>query len=77
LKMTTTAFTTAAGPILVIDLGKYKCIACVDHAAAEPSFDTVTTSRAEEWQPGPGCPAEYPADGEPGQTGGPGGLGGD
>jgi transposase len=45
--MTTTAVTTAAGPILAIDLGKYKCAACVDRAATDPSFDTVTTSRAE------------------------------
>jgi Transposase IS116/IS110/IS902 family len=33
-------------PILAIDLGKYKCVACAyDRAAAE--YRTVTTSRAE------------------------------
>src|SRR5262245_26761844 len=45
--MTTTAVTTAAGPILAIDLGKYKCVACIDHAATEPTFQTIDTSRAE------------------------------
>ena len=34
--------------ILAIDLGKYKCVACVyDKAAAAATFHTVTTSRAE------------------------------
>ena len=34
--MTTTAAetATAAGPILAIDLGKYKCVACLYRAAA-------------------------------------------
>jgi transposase len=45
--MTTTAVTTAAGPILAIDLGKYKCVACVDHAATESTFQTIDTSRAD------------------------------
>jgi transposase len=45
--MTTTAVTTAAGPILAIDLGKYKCVACLDHAATEPTFQTIDTSRAD------------------------------
>lgn len=45
--MTTSAVTTAAGPILAIDLGKYKCVACVDRATAEPTFQTIDTSRAD------------------------------
>lgn len=45
--MTTTAITTAAGPILAIDLGKYKCVACTDRVAAEPTFQTIDTSRAD------------------------------
>ena len=45
--MTTTAVTTAAGPILAIDLGKYKCVACVYRATTEPTFQAMDTSRAE------------------------------
>jgi hypothetical protein len=46
--MTTTAVTTAAGPILAIDLGKYKCVACLyDRATAAAEFRTIDTSRAE------------------------------
>src|SRR5262245_32507169 len=45
--MTTTAVTTAAGPILAIDLGKYKCVACVYSATSEPTFQTMDTSRTE------------------------------
>jgi transposase len=46
--MTTTVATTAAGPILAIDLGKYKCVACVyDRATAAADFRTIDTSRAE------------------------------
>jgi hypothetical protein len=45
--MTTSAVTTAAGPILALDLGKYKCVACVDHASTEPTFQTIDTSRAD------------------------------
>src|SRR5262245_16630020 len=45
--MTTTAVTTAAGAILVIDLGKYKCVACIDRTATEPIFHTIDTSRAD------------------------------
>jgi transposase len=46
--MTTTAVTTAAGPILAIDLGKYKCVACVyDRATAAADFRTIDTSVAE------------------------------
>src|SRR5262245_45730184 len=45
--MTTTAVTTAAGPILAIDLGKYKCVACVYRSTTEHTFQTMDTSRAE------------------------------
>jgi transposase len=35
-------------PILAIDLGKYKCVACAyDRATAAAEFRTITTSRAE------------------------------
>ena len=35
-------------PILAIDLGKYKCVACVyDRATTAAEYRTVTTSRAE------------------------------
>jgi transposase len=44
--MTTTDVT--ASPILALDLGKYKSVACVyDRGTAQASFDTITTSRAE------------------------------
>ena len=44
--MKTTA--TAARPILAIDLGKYKCVACLyDRATAAAEFRTADTSRAE------------------------------
>jgi len=44
--MTTTNVT--ARPILAIDLGKYKSVACLyDRSTAQASFDTITTSRAE------------------------------
>src|SRR5262245_50870147 len=37
-----------ADPILAIDLGKYKCVACAyDRATAAADYRTVTTSRAE------------------------------
>src|SRR5215213_4030032 len=47
--MTTTAAKapTAAGPILAIDLGKYKCVACVYHAADRHTFHAIDTSVAE------------------------------
>ena len=45
--MTTTAVTTAAGPILAIDLGKYKCVACVYRSAADHEFRSLDTSRPE------------------------------
>src|SRR5262245_24264379 len=45
--MTTTAVTTAAGPILAIDLGKYKCVACGYRATTEPTFQAMDTSRAD------------------------------
>jgi transposase len=45
--MTTTAVTTAAGPILALDLGKYKCVACAYHAADRYTFHAIDTSPAE------------------------------
>src|SRR5262249_62063509 len=46
--MTTTAEATAAGPILAIDLGKYKSVASVyDRQAAAADFRTIDTSTAE------------------------------
>jgi transposase len=46
--MTTTAVTTAAGPILAIDLGKYKCVAgAYDQVSAQARFTTIDTSRPE------------------------------
>jgi hypothetical protein len=45
--ITTTATATAAGPILAIDLGKYKCVACVYRAADRYTFHTIDTSVAE------------------------------
>ena len=42
----TTARATA-GPILAIDLGKYKCVACVYHAADRHTFHALDTSLAE------------------------------
>src|SRR5690349_11171785 len=44
---TTVPTATAAGPILAIDLGKYKCLACVYHAADRSPFHAIDTSRAE------------------------------
>ena len=38
---------TAAGPILAVDLGKYKCVACLYGSAAEYEFRTLDTSRPE------------------------------
>jgi transposase len=48
--MTTTATgptVTAAGPILAIDLGKDKSVACAYHAAADHAFQAVPTRRAD------------------------------
>jgi transposase len=49
--MTTTPTTrvtaTAAGPILAIDLGKYKSVACVYRSADDHRFTTIPTTRAE------------------------------
>jgi transposase len=43
-----TTTTPAAGPILALDLGKYKSVACLyDPATAGARFDTLTTGRAE------------------------------
>jgi transposase len=39
--------TTAAGPILAIDLGKYKCLACIYRSATDHTFRAIDTSRAE------------------------------
>jgi transposase len=44
---TTTVTATAAGPILAIDLGKYKSVACVYRSADDHRFATIPTSRAE------------------------------
>ena len=50
--MTTTVVTTAAGPILAIDLGKYTCVACAyNRATAAAEFRTIDTSRAEVERP--------------------------
>jgi transposase len=38
---------TAAGPILAIDLGKYKCVGCLYRAADQYAFHAIDTSRAE------------------------------
>ena len=44
--MTTT--TVTASPILALDLGKYKSVACVhDQASGEICFTTFETTRAE------------------------------
>src|SRR5512133_2510177 len=43
----TTTVPTAAGPILAIDLGKYKCVACVYRAADSYTFRAIDTSVAE------------------------------
>jgi transposase len=45
--MTTTSIATAAHPILAIDLGKYKCVACVYRSADDHVFASLSTSRAE------------------------------
>jgi transposase len=45
--MTTTTNATAASPILAIDLGKYKSVACLVDAANNLRFTTIRTSRAE------------------------------
>jgi transposase len=44
----TTTRATVPGPILAIDLGKYKCVACVyDRTTAQADFRSVDTSVAE------------------------------
>jgi transposase len=44
----TTASTATAGPILALDLGKYKSVACAyDPASAQACFHTLSTSRQE------------------------------
>jgi transposase len=45
--MTTTATTTAAAPILAIDLGKYKSVVCLYRSADDHRFLSFSTSRAE------------------------------
>jgi transposase len=45
--MTTTANATAAAPILAIDLGKYKSVACLYRSADDHRFLSFATSRAE------------------------------
>src|SRR5262245_23876625 len=44
-RMTTTANATAAAPILAIDLGKYKSVACLYRSADDTRFTTFSTSR--------------------------------
>ncbi len=43
----TTEILNAAGPIVALDLGKYKSVACVYRAPDEQQFATVPTTRAE------------------------------
>jgi transposase len=43
--MTTTAQTAAARPILALDLGKYKSVACLYHAADDHRFHSFATHR--------------------------------
>jgi len=45
--MTTTVNTILAAPILAIDLGKYKSVACIYDSAESFRFQSVPTSRAE------------------------------
>src|SRR4051812_40979467 len=48
MTMTAAKSAPAAGPILAIDLGKYKCVACLyDRATAAAEFRTLDTSVAE------------------------------
>ena len=43
--MTTTTAIATAAPILAIDLGKYKSVACVYRSADDLRFLSITTSR--------------------------------
>jgi hypothetical protein len=43
----TTAIARAAGPIVALDLGKYKSVACVYRTADDQQFTTLPTTRAE------------------------------
>jgi transposase len=45
--MTTNAVTTAAAPILAIDLGKYKCVACLYRSADDQRFESIATRRQQ------------------------------
>ena len=45
--ITTTSTATAAGPILALDLGKYKSVACIYRTADDQQFTTLPTTRAE------------------------------
>ncbi len=40
-----TEILNAAGPIVALDLGKHKSVACLYRAADDPQFTTLTTSR--------------------------------
>ena len=66
--MTTTAVMTAAGPILAIDLGKYKYLACVYRTTTEPTFQTIDTPRADaaRGQDPALLPHRVPVRGQPG-----------
>ena len=44
---TTTTTATAAGPILALDLGKYKSVACLYRSRDDARFATLPTSRPE------------------------------
>jgi transposase len=43
----TTQTANAAGPIVALDLGKYKSVACLWRAADDQQFTTLPTNRAE------------------------------
>ena len=43
--MTTATISAAADPILAIDLGKYKRVACLNHSAQDHRFHSFPTSR--------------------------------
>jgi hypothetical protein len=45
--MATNAVTTVAAPILAIDLGKYKCVACLYRSAHDQRFQSVATRRQQ------------------------------
>ncbi len=68
----TTAAANAAGPIVALDLGKDKSVACVYRTADDPHFTTLPTTRAEltrlfaRQQPAGGTPFQAVAGASPG-----------